>query len=522
MALLLMSAAEGWASADETPVRRRRIILNDDGEVGIGPRALTSSYFKYADDVDEVLKFRFRSAVGTQVDSYFLNVGSTDRAPTHDGKPITHLQSSMAQFHYWGDKGQIHPKTERVTRRLIDAAHEAGMEIFASIRMNDTHDSGGDVSYPLKVQEPDLLLGAEHMGRRYPHRFEGETPRGASGFPAESVMAWYWCGLDFAHAEVRQHFLDFILGYCPRYDFDGLELDFFRFARYFKLGADADHLDTMTDFVRRVRHGLDEIGRARGRPYLLAIRTPETPVMARRIGLDVERWLEARLVDLVIAGGGYMPWGSRLKEFVDLAHRHDVPCYLSMNRVGEPIKGRSLASNFWALGADGVYVFNFAGVPEGSQEQACLRQLGAPDTLIGLDKHYRADDGDSDPDKGWRGVVSRPRRFPVRLIDGEPVDLVVGDDLQAASRNGRLESATLHVGVGLVDEAERITVNVNGTRLPDAAIQRSEDDRFDATVQAPPFRRGVNRIFVLPGPDSVGRTRSTVTSLSLTVRYKSP
>ena len=519
LAMFLSAGAAARADDDARPATRRRIILNDDGEMGVGPRTLPSEYNQYVATADEVLELRFRSAVGTQVDSYFLNVGATDRGPTLDGKPITNLQSSMAQFHYWGEKGQIHPGTDQATRRLIGAAHEAGMEIFASIRMNDTHDSGGSYDYPLKVQRPDLLLGAEHIDSRYPRLFEGEGPRGASGFPTLSIMAWYWCGLDYAHAEVRQHFLDFILAYCPRYDFDGLELDYFRFARYFKLGADAANLDTMTDFVRQVRAGLDAIGRARGRPCLLAIRTPDTPDMARRIGLDVEAWLEAGLVDLLNVGGGYMPWGARLKAFVDLAHRYDIPCYLLMNRVGEPVMGRSLASNFWSLGADGIYVFNFAGLPKGSEAQACLSQMGAPDTLVGLNKHYRAEDGDSNPDQGWRGMVSRPNRFPVRLIDCDPIDLVVGDDLQDASRRGLVRSIRMLVGVGLVDEAERIAIEVNGTLLPDAAVERTGDDQFDAAVQAPPLRRGINRVVVLPGPGCVGRTRSTVTSVALAVRY---
>ena len=520
LALLLLAGADVRATDDGHPVRRRRIILNDDGEVGVGPRTLPSAYIKYVATADEVPNVRFRSAVGTQVDSYFINVGATDRAAVSDGKPITNIQSSMAQFHYWGEKGQIHPDTDQATRCLIADAHEAGMEIFASIRMNDTHDSGGNVNYPLKLQRPDLLLGAEHIGTRYSHLFDGERPRGASGFPSASIMAWYWCGLDYGHAEVRQHFLDFILAYCPRYDFDGLELDYFRFARYFKLGADADHLDTMTDFVRQVRDGLNEIGRARGRSYLLAVRMPDTPSMARRIGLDIESWLAAGLVDLLNVGGGYMPWGARLKEFVDLAHRHDIPCYLCMNRVGKPVQGRSLASNFWALGSDGIYVFNFAGLAQGSEEQACLRQMGAPNTLVGLDKQYSAEDGDGNPDKGWRGMVSRPRRFPLRLIDAEPIELIVGDDVQHASRQDLIHSIVMHVGVGRVDEAEQITIEVNGKPLPDAAIKRIADNRFDAAISAPLLRRGINRVVVLPGRGSVGRTRSTVTSLTLSVRYR--
>ena len=43
------------------------------------------------------------------------------RRPDDIGEPITNLQSSMAQFHYWGEKGQIHPDTDQATRRALAA-----------------------------------------------------------------------------------------------------------------------------------------------------------------------------------------------------------------------------------------------------------------------------------------------------------------------------------------------------------------------------------------------------------------
>ena len=39
-----------------------------------------------------------------------------------------------------------------------------------------------------------------------------------------------------------------------------------------------------------------------------------------------------------------------------------------------------------ALGADGVYVFNYAGLEDGSEKHKCLSQMGDPTTLLGLDK----------------------------------------------------------------------------------------------------------------------------------------
>jgi len=477
--------------------RKRRIILNDDGEVIIPTDG--KSWDKY-------LAQRFTDAVGTQVDTYFLNIAATDRAA---GIART-LQSSLA---YWASPEKTPPYYVEATRRYIDSAHRAGMEIFASIRLNDTHDSSKSglsaLTYPLKVQHPEVLID------------QGEgLKRGRGAYGGDSVLGWYWNGLNYAKERVRKHFLGFIADYCPQYDYDGLELDFYRSPRFFKVGEDAQHMDTMTDFVRQVRGTLNKIGKQRGRPYLLAVRVPETPTWARRVGLDVERWLKEKQVDMIILGGGYMPYGARIKEFIDLAHRYDVPAYACMNRIRKAIMGRSVASNFWALGADGVYVFNWAGVPDGSEQHKCLKQMGDPDTLLGLDKRYLPDNGDGNPIKGWRGMVNRPRWFPIRLTDGDPIELVVGDDLQKASQKGLLQEMRLSVFVDKMGAKEGIDIWINDAPIPQDKIKRVSANRFQATVSAPPLKQGINQIVILPGPGCIGRFASAVTGLELSVRYK--
>ena len=50
---------------------------------------------------------------------------------------------------------------------MTDAARRLGMEILASIRMNDTHDAFGKphgrLDYPLKLEHPEWLLGDESL-----------------------------------------------------------------------------------------------------------------------------------------------------------------------------------------------------------------------------------------------------------------------------------------------------------------------------------------------------------------------
>ena len=322
-----------------SPDLQRRIIVNDDGEVDpISEGRPLAAY----------LAQRFQDAVGSQVDAYFICVGSTDRGPATGKK--ARLQDTQNR---WYPAMKAPPEIDRMTRAYLEAAKEAGMEIFASMRMNDIHDAWAPrLTYPLKMARPDLLLGAR------------------TDHAPDAVMRAFWSGFDYAREEVRQHFLDFIRTYCRQYDYDGLELDYFRHPLFFKLGEERQHLDTMTGFVRRVRGILREIGRERGRPYLLAVRVPDTPAMALRTGLDVEQWMKEGLLDLLIVGGGYMPYAGRLQTFVDLAHRYGIPAYPCINHFREPLAMRSLASNFWSMGADGVYLFNYFGVASGMEGRA--------------------------------------------------------------------------------------------------------------------------------------------------------
>lgn len=476
--------------------RQRRIIVNDDGEAD--PIAKGRS-------VEAYLAQRFQDAVGSQVDSYFICVGSTDRGPATGKK--ARLQDTQNR---WYPAMKAPPEIDRMTRAYLEAAKEAGMEIFASIRMNDIHDAWAPrLTYPLKMARPDLLLGSR------------------TDHAPDALMRAFWSGFDYAKEEVRRHFLDFIRTYCRQYDYDGLELDYFRHPLFFKLGEERKHLDTMTAFVRTVRGILGEIGRERGRPYRLAVRVPDTPAMALRTGLDVERWMKDGLLDMLIVGGGYMPYAGRLQTFIDLAHRYGIPAYPCINHFREPLAMRSLASNFRAMGADGVYLFNYFGVDSGmeggrmvpqvsdsAERRRVLSQMGDPATLAGLEKRFAADNGAS---IFYAGFTNPRGQFPVGLVEARPIELVVGDNVAGPDRPA--SELLLNVSVEDLAAGEGIAVEVNGARVPSDSLERTGETSFAARLQKEPLRRGLNSIVVLPGPGSAGRLASRVTGLELEVRY---
>ena len=108
-------------------------------------------------------------------------------------------------------------------------------------------------------------------------------------------------------------------------------------------------------------------------------------------------------------------------------------------------------------------------------------------------------------------------QFPVRLVEARPIELVVGDDVGEADQTP--SQLLLNISVEDVPSGEGIAVEVNGARVPSAALERTGEASFAARLQQESLKRGLNEVVVLPGPDSTGRLASRVTGLELEVRY---
>ena len=234
---------------------------------------------------------------------------------------------------------------------MVEAASSRQIELFGSLRMNDTHDSygmpAGKLIYPLKVEHPEWLLGDESM----------------KGPVFSSQAAAIWSGLDFAVPQVREDRLWWIRNTVEKYDVGGVDLNFFRMPWYFKTGKEKEGMPLMTELIRSARKVLDRESERRGRPLLLGIRSPGTVAACRRIGIDIETWLKEGLVDRLLIGGGYVPFTNPAEELVRLGHRHQVPVYPCINcgtqMFGSDSAFRGAASNILWAGADGIYLWNF-------------------------------------------------------------------------------------------------------------------------------------------------------------------
>jgi len=224
---------------------------------------------------------------------------------------------------------------------------ERGIAPGVSLRMNDMHDAPW----------PDSHLFS---------RFYKDNPQlRLNPLPGRS---WGAAGLDYAHPEVRAHYLALIRELAQGYDFDVLELDFLRFPFYFSRDGIGDHCDTMTGFIRDVRDILD----AAGRPVALIPRVASSPGAARQLGFDVRTWAREGLVDGITTGNMLTTsWDAAIEQFRDAVGPH-VAVYASMSvaadrRDGLPVRYlpesyemlRGFAAGALAAGADGINAFNF-------------------------------------------------------------------------------------------------------------------------------------------------------------------
>jgi hypothetical protein len=470
--------------------RPRRIIMNNDG--------CDALYYPNSEEatVPAFLAMRTTPLAGTHVGTLaYCTISAGFSNFTHNTKVGTVLTRSGAENGY-------QPDMRNVARDLIDGGtdclqavvdfgHRNDMEVFWSMRMNDTHDVAHrpDKPYflfpPLKVEHPEWLVGN----------------------PADRTPHGRWSSVDYGVPEIRDLALRFLEEVCNNYDVDGVELDFFRHLCYFKstaMGGKASDEERamMTDLMRRIREMTERRGIQRGRPILVAVRVPDSVGYCLDMGFDIEKWLQEGLADILITTCYFRlnPW----EYSVELGHKYGVqvyPCLSDSRVVGETrfrrsslesYRGRAL--NAWKAGADGLHLFNYF-----NPNATLWNELGDPDLLLTRNKLYFVHVRDDDPrrflagGRDYRTVELLGPSQPRQVTPGSPleVDMIVGDDVACAESRGVRPDVKLHLETPAVTNADQLTVTINGTKLTDGTVK---DGWLDYSVSTPAVRCGANRI----------------------------
>ncbi len=327
-------------------------------------------------------------------------------------------------------------------------SHEAGMQFWPSLRMNDIHKDWSE-RWPSFRSQWERERPHIRLGRDVPDRYLRSVKR-----PGQPSHGYSWA-MNYALEEVRRRKLAIIEEVCTNYDVDGFEMDFLSHPYYFKKGEEARGMPLMTDFVRQVRASLDRIGEQKGRRLTLLARVPPKISLCEILGFDVKTWIQEGLVNILSpATRGYLDMNGDWAAFVDLAKGTKVEIsgglsdlyvrdYTGQKTARASIEMlRAAASAAWQSGVTSLHLFNYDAHATGKgkpgtlfspDELQALKEMGDPEKITRKDKHYYMpipssgrnapaepswDDGESP--KSWSGPVSswlhpQPRMSPAAI-----------------------------------------------------------------------------------------------------------
>ena len=510
----LMGGPGAMSQTDDRPEptsKARRIVYNDDGGA-----------LKHLTDkgLDGYLSERLKGLVGTQVDTIFF-CAHDDWAKAFYTSKIEGVDlSASAHLHKLLAEG-VDPM-----QATIDFCRHSGMEIFHSFRMNDIHDSFDRRLGKAKRDHPEWLLGS----------YDAEYPLLPNGF--RSLHACNWSSMNFALPEVREHILRSIEEVMERWDWDGFELDYGRNACLFKSvfeGGSATDEDraTLTAFHRRIREMTAPYAEKTGRPFPIAVVLPETVSLAMYVGMDIETWLDEDLVDIIIAGNGYVPFSPRALDMIDVGRRHGVPVYIRLNaNTGGSERPyhhrievwRGFAANAWTAGASGVYVFNTYDRERFSEKELDIyNQIGDPQAFAGRDRTYLVDWDFSRWGYGGGDVafyMPLDNLLPMPLRDKERcVEFACLEDVSSLEP---LPNILLRLTVKDLSDDDVCSFLFNGEPLPPPSEERltPKGRVFEHTLLPVDVRRGANRIEARYEPAEGSAGEAMLVGAELRIHYE--
>ena len=497
---------------EEQPLRR--VINNHDGGAAELVRPAPPDWGRLVRECIDVM-------ADSHVDALFWGLGSghTFQHDTRVGEFRGGNRDTFDSVQFW----RVRENSKALIREghdilagVVEEGHRIGLEVFASLRMNDIHDS----HYPerlsrLKTEHPEYLLGdsLEVYERGRAWKFSPQT------------------AFNYAIPEVRAYKLAVIQETLDRYDVDGLELDWTRHGWAFRPGEELENLGVMTEFTRQVRAHVDNASARRGRRLFLALSVPADLEDCRQIGLDVQTWLQDGLIDILVAAGTAFPPDLRPVR----AAARAAGCQLFARLIKNPILARSpqvlraAVAAWYYEGVDGICLFNYYANPH----EALIDEIGEPEAIARGNKHYVVSQR-SDPFPPYLHTVARPTAagepLPINLAlsssgRGQVVPFAVADDLASAAQEQTPPDIRLTVQLlNLCAEEDQLTFRLNGEPLP--GPRAAEDGGVDCWLEfelpegGAPVKQGENRLEVVLEKRNPAITGSLVLSdVELTVTY---
>jgi len=382
-----------------------------------------------------------------------------------------------------GNMLEVHRQGVDYPARIIERCRRRGISPWISLRMNDVHEND-NLDHPFHAalwRKPELFR---------------------QGHPG-----YYARALDYAHAEVREHYRALIAESLARYDVDGLELDFLREPYLFSAGREQQGRVLLTAWLRTIRQLADAAASRRGHAVKLGVRVPSCPDTALGLGLDAPAWAAEGLVDLVVAAPRWQSiefeiplrsWRELLGDRVTLAGGLEVsyrPCGEVPARLVTAEEATGAAVAVLAGGADVVYLFNYFqhGHPQWPipEYQRLLNAFSSLDLLLALPRCHAV----TGRDVVVPGAAYTPPlpasgsklSFSLPLGPSPPAGWQAEATIEVAGRNADSPPPAVSVN-GVAAELSSNEAGASGNRLLTYAISRSAlpgKNRDEIVVSAP-------------------------------------
>jgi len=534
-----------------------RLILCNDGGPLLGPTVEAPM------GKEGLTNMVIDPLIGTGVDTLFWQLGTDPYrgTPAHRHSDIYSHRTNVAPR--WGDDRdtfgtaadwRIYENTRQLIEEgtdppqvVIEEGRKAGLKVFLSMRINDVHDGklDGDAHIsPTKKQHPNWLLGAvsDTLG-------ENEIIS-TSDYMTLDMAGLSRFAYDFSNSDVRDYKIALAEETIANYDLDGLDWDFCRFPRLFPAGKAEKNTDVLTDMLRKVRQSLDEKSKLTGRKIHFSVRVPPTFELASAFGMDIKRWMDEKLIDILIAG---VVQGSMFRvpveQYVEAARDTDIRVIaqnLGLFWPGRPRSAkliyrepegfttamcRASASTYWQAGVDGLYLWNNQIIPfeiDPNYDRQAWKEIANHKTIANLNKHYLVDNKPHGEifarELGSPTIPSSP--LPVCLAgqgDLAEISIDIADDVSEAESTGSLLEATLRIMIVNLTAEDELNFKLNGEQLNRSAARTQllyNDCWIEFDVSGSLLRQGWNRIQVVvlhrnPKIDA----RLTIESVETIIRY---
>jgi hypothetical protein len=367
----------------------------------------------------------------SEIDTHWKDIGFKENTPN----------DSVVEKNYNRAKGLMRQHKDFL-KLTLDRAHEKGMAYFVSWRMNECHDAA----------KPDTPIMSKFMKEHSEYKtgnIHGRAMREHT--------------LNFAINEVRDEQFALLEEICNKYDIDGLELDFLRFAPFFKKDlAKEERFAIMTAHVRRIRKMLDKVDAN----LPICVRVNNRLKDVENEGLDLDTWVNEGLINMINISSWFNLQSDGDVEsfrkafpntqlFAEMTHSTQLGKHIEM--TARPIRKvthemyESTAYGFLERGADGISLFNFAYSRDSTHGHPrtldniepdfdVLKRIADRSYLAKRPKHYVLNSGAGSPREAWQ--------LPFTLVGGEkPIEIkiYVADDMEKARATYQFKTAVLRI-----------------------------------------------------------------------------